>query len=85
MQFTRRTLLGAPALGAVAMGALAPKAHAWQESGRYPDPAIVTIDPSFAKYRLNNAGVELEGLDVRHPSLEDVFLELTADNGGDGR
>jgi len=25
---------------------------------RYPDPAIQTVDPSFAKYRIGNAGVE---------------------------
>ena len=25
---------------------------------RYPDPAIQVVDPSFAKYRIGNAGVE---------------------------
>ena len=25
---------------------------------RYPDPAIHVLDPSFAKYRIANAGVE---------------------------
>ena len=61
MQFTRRTMLGA-----AAVGAFAPSAHAWQESERYPDPAIVTLDPSFAKYRLNNAGVERIATGMRY-------------------
>jgi gluconolactonase len=30
----------------------------WQPSPRYPDPAIVSIDPSFDKYRLSLAKVE---------------------------
>jgi len=30
----------------------------WQPATRYPDPAIETLDPSFAKYRLFNAAVE---------------------------
>ena len=30
----------------------------WQPSGRYPDPRISVIDPSFAKYRLALAKVE---------------------------
>jgi len=36
-----------------------PRVHAgWEQSDRYPDPAVQILDPSFAKYRLNNAGVE---------------------------
>ena len=27
-------------------------------SERYPDPAITILDPSFAKYRVFNAGIE---------------------------
>jgi len=61
MQFTRRT-----ALGAAAMMALARNAQAFEESERYPDPAIVTLDPSFAKYRLNNAGVERVATGMRY-------------------
>ncbi|MBV1706218.1 MAG: SMP-30/gluconolactonase/LRE family protein [Hyphomicrobiales bacterium] len=30
----------------------------WHPTERYPDPAIHTLDPSFARYRLFNAGVE---------------------------
>ena len=30
----------------------------WEPSTRYPDPAIRTLDPSFAKYRLAAASVE---------------------------
>jgi gluconolactonase len=55
MNFTRRTLLAAGALAAIAP----PRAFsAWEPSDRYPDPAIQILDPSFAKYRLNNAGIE---------------------------
>jgi gluconolactonase len=47
--------VGAGALAAAA----APRAFAaWELSDRYPDPAVQALDPSFAKYRLNNAGVE---------------------------
>jgi SMP-30/Gluconolactonase/LRE-like region len=61
MQITRRNLLTAGA-GAVTMP-VAPSVTpsvlaAWEPSDRYPDPAIQILDPSFAKYRLNNAGVE---------------------------
>jgi len=30
----------------------------WQPAEHYPDPAVETIDPSFAQYRLFNAAVE---------------------------
>ncbi|MGC9270564.1 SMP-30/gluconolactonase/LRE family protein [Acidiphilium sp.] len=30
----------------------------WQPATRYPDPAIETLDPSFAKYRLFSASIE---------------------------
>ena len=54
---TRRSMLAASA-GALAMAA-APRAFtAWDPSDRYPDPLIKVLDPSFARYRLNNAGVE---------------------------
>ena len=57
MQITRRNML------TVGVGALtvtsAPNAFAaWEPNDRYPDPAIQVLDPSFAKYRLNNASVE---------------------------
>jgi gluconolactonase len=31
---------------------------AWEPTARYPDPAVKILDPSFAKYRIMNAGVE---------------------------
>jgi len=55
-QMTRRHMLSASA-GALALAA-APPAFAWEPSERYPDPKIEILDPSFAKYRLNNASVE---------------------------
>ncbi len=30
----------------------------WQPGSRYPDPCVVVVDPSFARYRLQLAGVE---------------------------
>jgi ABC-2 type transport system ATP-binding protein len=49
---------------------------------------IRTRDPQRVLFRLlawaDREHVELAGLDVRRPSLEDVFLELTAEPGGDG-
>jgi gluconolactonase len=64
MQITRRkTLTGAISALAVAT---APRAFAaWEPSDRYPDPAIQILDPSFAKYRLNNAGVERIAVGMR--------------------
>jgi gluconolactonase len=57
MELTRRHMLCA---GASALAiAHSPRAFAgWEQSDRYPDPAIQVLDPSFAKYRLNNAGIE---------------------------
>jgi gluconolactonase len=56
MPMTRRQMLSAGA-GLLAAAA-APPAFAWEPSERYPDPKIEILDPSFAKYRLNNASVE---------------------------
>jgi gluconolactonase len=56
MLVTRRQMLGT---GAAVLAVQAPRGYAgWEPSDRYPDPAIEILDPSFAKYRLNNAGVE---------------------------
>jgi gluconolactonase len=58
MQMTRRDMLGAGAAVAAA-ASFAPAAFAaWEPSESYPDPAIKVLDPSFAKYKINNAGVE---------------------------
>src|SRR6202035_1953618 len=58
MQMTRRHMLGAGAALAAA-ASFAPAAFGgWEPSESYPDPAIKILDPSFAKYRINNAGVE---------------------------
>jgi len=64
MQITRRKTLTA-GVSALAVAA-APRAFAaWEPSDRYPDPAIQILDPSFAKYRLNNAGVERIAVGMR--------------------
>src|ERR1700720_4872970 len=54
MDPTRRTMMAA---GGAAL-AVAATPHAF---GRYPDPAVEVLDPSFAKYRLFNAAVERLG------------------------
>ena len=64
MQITRRHLLTA-GVGALTMPVVANVFAAWEPSDRYPDPAIQILDPSFAKYRLNNAGVERLAVGMR--------------------
>jgi len=55
MQHSRRAFLAT----ATAVAAAAPRALAqWQESQRYPDPRILIVDSSFARYRINSAKVE---------------------------
>ncbi|MDW3682018.1 SMP-30/gluconolactonase/LRE family protein [Cupriavidus sp. CV2] len=47
--------------GSLALAASTAAGHAvaqWTPSLRYPDPSVVILDPSFAKYRLFNASVE---------------------------
>jgi gluconolactonase len=57
MQITRRNML-AGGTCALTVAAVPRAFSAWEPSERYPDPKIQILDPSFAKYRLNNAGVE---------------------------
>ena len=55
MQTSRRAAIG----GATAAALLARSAFArWEDTVRYPDPAIEILDPSFVRYRLFNAVVE---------------------------
>jgi gluconolactonase len=58
MQMTRRDWLGAGAAAAAAATLTTQAFGGWEPSESYPDPAIQILDPSFAKYRINNAGVE---------------------------
>jgi gluconolactonase len=51
----RRTFLGSTAAAGVSARVLA---AGWEASSRYPDPAIKILDPSFARYRVNNAAIE---------------------------
>src|SRR3989440_6076358 len=57
MHITRRNMLTA-GVGALSIAAAPRALAAWEASERYPDPAIKSLDPSFNKYRLFNAGVE---------------------------
>ena len=67
-----------------AAGALGTQA---QVSGN--QATIASADPQRDLYRLlswaDGEGVELPDLEVRRPSLEDVFLEVTADDGAEAR
>ncbi len=54
MEITRRSVLA----GAAAATSFTPAAAADWTPGRYPDPAIKVLDPSFPKYRPNIVGVE---------------------------
>ena len=57
MEITRRAILaGATAVAATTLSR--PALAAWEESSRYPDPRVQNLDPSFARYRVNNASVE---------------------------
>ena len=56
MHHSRRAVLGTAS--SVAALAAVPARARWDETVRYPDPAIEVLDPSFARYRLFNAAVE---------------------------
>ena len=57
MHQSRRAILGAATAG-TALAAAAPVRARWEDTVRYPDPAIEILDPSFTRYRLFNAVVE---------------------------
>ena len=57
MEINRRAMLAG--LGAATATTLTrPAFAAWEENARYPDPRVQNLDPSFARYRVNNASVE---------------------------
>ena len=64
MRISRRDVLTA-GVGALTAAAAPRALAAWEPSDRYPDPAIEVLDPSFAKYRLNNAGIERLAVGMR--------------------
>jgi gluconolactonase len=64
MRITRRDLLSV-GVGGLTLPIAPSTFAAWESSDRYPDPAIQILDPSFAKYRLNNAGVERLAVGMR--------------------
>jgi gluconolactonase len=51
---TRRAALAATAAAVMPQTTLG----AWEESERYPDPAVKLLDPGFAKYRIFNASLQ---------------------------
>lgn len=60
MQHVRRSFLKAAAgAGAAALGAPAlAQSFAFQPNQRYPDPAVLILDPSFARYRIYSSTLE---------------------------
>jgi gluconolactonase len=63
----RRTLLrmaSATALGAMGTGALA-QSFDFKPNQRYPDPSVLILDPSFAKYRIYSSTLEQVGTGMR--------------------
>jgi gluconolactonase len=65
MTMTRRTMLAAAGAAAAMPGGAAPAFAKWEPSGRYPDPAVQILDPSFTRYRLALAAVERLGTGFR--------------------
>src|SRR5687768_8117674 len=58
MHLSRRTLFGAGTAAAALGGGALPAQARWEDTVRYPDPAVEVLDPSFARYRLLLAGVD---------------------------
>ena len=75
----RRLLLGSVATLAagVAAGARA-QSFAFKPNQRYPDPAVLVLDPSFAKYRIYSSTVEQAATGMRWAEGPVYF----PDNGG---
>lgn len=62
----RRFLKTAAGVGTAAFGTLAgAQAFDFKPSQRYPDPAVLILDPSFAKYRLYSSTLEQLGSGMR--------------------
>jgi gluconolactonase len=58
MEMTRRHMMLAATSAAATTTFTRTALGGWEPNDRYPDPYIKILDPSFARYRLNNAGVE---------------------------
>ncbi len=58
MQMTRRQMLAGAGASTIAATASLPAFAAWEQNARFPDPRVQMLDPSFNRYRVNNAGVE---------------------------
>jgi gluconolactonase len=80
----RRHFLKATAgtsLATLAGGALA-QAFDFKPNQRYPDPAVVILDPSFAKYRIYSSTVEQVATGMRWCEGPVYFPETVAGAGG---
>ena len=75
----RRVLLGGVATIAAGMaGAAHAQAIPFKINARYPDPAVLILDPSFAKYRIDSSTVEQLATGMRWAEGPAYF----PDNGG---
>ena len=57
MNTHRRGLIAAAGLATTGSSALA-QSFAFTPNQRYPDPSVLILDPSFAKYRIYSSTVE---------------------------
>jgi gluconolactonase len=58
VKITKRSFVTGLAVAGTAATVAGPASSAWEESQSYPDPRVQILDPSFARYRVNNAGIE---------------------------
>ena len=56
----------ATGLGSFGAGALA-QSFSFTPNQRYPDPSVLILDPSFAKYRIYSSTVEMVATGMRSP------------------
>jgi sugar lactone lactonase YvrE len=80
----RRTVLrmaSATALGALGTAALA-QSFDFKPNQRYPDPAVLILDPSFAKYRIYSSTLEQVGSGMRWAEGPVYFPGETAGAAG---
>ncbi len=55
---TRRRMTAGMIVSAIAAAVSPPALAAWEENLRYPEPRVRVLDPSFNRYRVNNASIE---------------------------
>ncbi len=84
MTSTRRRFLNAAAhaVPAAASGAVRAQSFDFKPNQRYPDPSVLILDPSFAKYRIYSSSVEQLGSGMRWAEGPVYFPSETAGQPG---